>query len=59
MEAWKIGAMQKLTATEFAAKKGISRQRVHQYIKGGRIKPTPEKIGKWYAIKPNARITQP
>lgn len=46
-----------LTLTQFAAKIGKSRQRVHQLMREGRIQPKPEWCGSLYLVQDNARLT--
>jgi hypothetical protein len=46
-----------LTMSQFAAKIGKSRQRVHQLMREGRITPAPKLIGSYYLVAANARLT--
>ena len=48
------GAM--LTMTQFAAKVRKSRQRVHQLMREGRIRPAPEWVGGVYIVSDIAKI---
>ena len=48
-----------LTVKQFAAKIGRSRQRVHQLMREGRIKPAPKLIGSYFLVASNARVTKP
>jgi predicted site-specific integrase-resolvase len=44
-----------MNASQFAAARGISRQRVHQFIREGRI-PTAFQVGKIWLIPEDAEI---
>jgi predicted DNA-binding transcriptional regulator AlpA len=47
-----------LTVKQFADKIGKSRQRVHQLMLEGRIFPRPKRVGYYYLVAANARVTQ-
>ena len=47
-----------LTMTQFANKLGVSRQRIHQLMREGRIKPAPEWVGSLYLVSDLAKITK-
>ena len=47
-----------LTVKQFADKIGLSRQRVHQLMREGRIKPKPMMVGHYYLLVPTAKITK-
>lgn len=47
-----------LTIAQFAKKVGKSRQRIHQLIKEGRITPSPTRVGCYFLLPQNARITK-
>lgn len=47
-----------LTVKQFADKIGKSRQRIHQLMREGRISPTPKRVGYYFLLAPNARITK-
>ena len=47
-----------LTVKQFADKIGLSRQRVHQLMLEGRVSPKPKKIGSYFLVACNARITR-
>ena len=47
-----------LTVAQFAAKIGKSRQRVHQLMREGRIKPDPVLVGCYYLVHDTAKITK-
>lgn len=46
-----------LTMTQFALKVGLSRQRVHQLMREGRIIPKPLKVGSYFVVDPKAKIS--
>ena len=48
-----------LTISQFAAKVGLSRQRIHQLIREGRVKPGPKRAGCYFLLPVNAKITKP
>ena len=45
-----------LTVKQFADKIGLSRQRVHQLMREGRVYPMPKKVGSYFLVAQNARI---
>ena len=45
-----------LTVKQFADKIGLSRQRVHQLMREGRVSPAPKRIGSYFLVAQNARI---
>lgn len=47
-----------LTVKQFADKVGKSRQRVHQLMREGRIYPAPKRVGSYFLVSYNARITK-
>ena len=47
-----------LTVKQFADKIGLSRQRVHQLMREGRVTPAPRRVGYYYLIAERARITK-
>ena len=47
-----------LTVKQFADKVGLSRQRVHQLRLEGRIRPAPKRVGYYFLVASNARITK-
>lgn len=46
-----------LTIAQFAEKLGLSRQRVHQLMREGRISPKPKRVGFYFLVPKNARLT--
>lgn len=46
-----------LTVKQFADKLGLSRQRVHQLMREGRVFPAPKRVGSYFLIVNRARIT--
>ena len=49
---------QMMTVKQFAEKVGKSRQRVHQLMREGRIRPMPKRVGFYFLLASNARITK-
>lgn len=47
-----------LTVKQFADKFGKSRQRIHQLMREGRIRPAPKKVGNYFLLRCDARITK-
>lgn len=47
-----------LTVKQFADKIGLSRQRVHQLMREGRVFPAPKRVGCYFLIAKGARITK-
>ena len=45
-----------LTMSQFADKLGLTRQRVHQLNKEGRISPKPKKYGKYFLVVQHAKV---
>ena len=45
-----------LTVKQFADKIGLSRQRVHQLMREGRVSPAPKKVGSYFLVASSARI---
>ena len=45
-----------LTVKQFADKIGLSRQRVHQLMREGRIYPAPKLFGSYFLVAKTARI---
>ena len=46
-----------LTVKQFAEKIGLSRQRVHQLMREGRVTPPPMRLGHYFYMSNNARLT--
>lgn len=46
-----------LSIKQFADKIGLSRQRVHQLMREGRIRPRPILVGSYYMVSERARLT--
>lgn len=46
-----------LTISQFADKIGLSRQRVHQLMREGRIFPNPIKVGSYFLVSEKAKLT--
>lgn len=46
-----------LTISQFADKVGKSRQRIHQLMREGCITPKPIKVGSYYLVEENAKLT--
>ena len=46
-----------LTVKQFAEKIGLSRQRVHQLMREGRVTPPPMRLGHYFYMSSNARLT--
>ncbi len=48
-----------LTITQFAAKVRLSRQRIHQLIREGRVSPPPKRVGNYFLLPTSAKIIKP
>jgi predicted DNA-binding transcriptional regulator AlpA len=45
-----------LTVKQFADKIGLSRQRIHQLMREGRISPAPKRVGCYFLVSPKAKL---